>query len=119
MMPLRFPRKSPQTEESIRLRMETQGRLAFTGSTEEKHPPKVTKREEENLTISRGLESKGGKTFTLKKFSVGRNIVKRSKKLNMERDSLDLVFRSSLGGLPSRSQGLWRGIRMYMKSHTQ
>ena len=51
-MPMRFPRKSPQTEESIRLRMETQGRPAFTGSTEEKHPLKETKKEEENLTRS-------------------------------------------------------------------
>ena len=66
MMPLRFPRKSPQTEESIRLRMETQGRLAFTGSTEEKHPLKVTKREEENLTRSR-LRIQGRKNFHIEK----------------------------------------------------
>lgn len=66
MMPMRFPRKSPQTEVSIRLRMETQGRPAFTGSTEEKHPPKETKKEEENLTRSRfGIQ--GRKKFHIEK----------------------------------------------------
>lgn len=85
-MPMRFPRKSLWTEESIRLRMETQGRPAFTGSAEEKHPPTETKKEGENLTRSRfGIQGRKNvhteKVFSCEEYHKEIEVIKHGKGL--------------------------------------
>lgn len=66
--------------------METQGKPAFTGSAEEKHPPTETKKEGENLTRSRfGIQGRKNvhteKVFSCEEYHKEIEVIKHGKGL--------------------------------------